>query len=313
MIEENDMNRLLGMAKKHNAKKIFVQVPEGLKMEINKMSSFFSKNGIDTIFSAEPCFGACDLRDHEAEMFGCDMLIHIGHADFGVRHDMPVIYYELRKKYDFIRILEKNMGNLEKYKSIGLMTTVQFVDEIASVKGYLEKKGKDVFVGKNKKTGYFGHILGCDYSAITGIEDRVDCFLYFGSGRFHPYGFSTEKPVLSLDMEGLGIINMTEEMRKLKIKRELAIEKARTLENFAIYVSAKPGQSRTSVAMEIKRTLEKEGKSAVILSADTLTAEKLIGIKADVIVNTACPRIRDDSELFGKIILNPEDIRKLQD
>ncbi|NOX71631.1 MAG: diphthamide biosynthesis enzyme Dph2 [Candidatus Micrarchaeota archaeon] len=305
------MEEMFRLIRENSAKRVFVQVPEGLKTDIYAFAAFFAENGVDAIFSVEPCFGACDLRDRDAKLLGCDLLVHIGHADFGVKPDVKTIYYELRIDFDFTQIIEENKQALDRYKKIGLMTTVQFVHEAERIKAFLENMGKEVFLGKNKKSGYPAHVLGCDYTAVSEFIDDVDCLLYFGSGAFHPSGILIQKPILSVDMGSGRITDISENVRKLAIKRELSIEKARGMTNFAVYVSTKPGQMHTKAAMNAKRMLEEKGKHVVLISADMLTPEKLIGMKVDVIVNTACPRIREDAGLFGKIILNYEDVKRI--
>jgi diphthamide biosynthesis enzyme Dph1/Dph2-like protein len=63
--------------------------------------------------------------------------------------------------------------------------------------------------------------------------------------------------------------------------------------------------------MGIKRKLESAGKRAYILTGDCFTPEKLLGLKIDVLINTACPRMRDDADLFGKVILKADDADEL--
>ena len=64
-------------------------------------------------------------------------------------------------------------------------------------------------------------------------------------------------------------------------------------------------------AQKIKKSLENRGKRAYILIMDQITPEKIMGMKLDALINTACPRLSDDYKMFGKIILNPEDVSKL--
>ncbi len=175
-------------------------------------------------------------------------------------------------------------------------------------KEFLENEGKEVIVGNNTKTGYPGHVLGCDYSAI---DQEGDCFIYFGSGRFHPSGFLTEKPFFVVDSEKKELVDISPEVKKNIIKKELSLEKARGLKHFIVYVSTKTGQMNIEKASEVKKKLEAKNKEALIVSADMLTPSKLLGIKYDVIINTACPRLRDDSSQFKKIILNSMDVDKL--
>ena len=61
MISEKTLQKL----KKMRAKNILIQIPEGLKTKALDIITFLEKNGFNAAISCEPCFGACDLRDHE--------------------------------------------------------------------------------------------------------------------------------------------------------------------------------------------------------------------------------------------------------
>jgi len=60
---------------------------------------------------------------------------------------------------------------------IGLITTVQFVDFLDSIKKFLTNKNKKIIIGKGKQS-YEGQILGCDSSSAENIKNKVssiDC------------------------------------------------------------------------------------------------------------------------------------------
>ncbi len=292
--------------KETGAKRIFLQVPEGLKTGVLELSESLDRQGIRVFVSVERCYGACDLRDHEALLLGCDLLLHIGHSDLGIKTEVPVLYYEYSLPLDIAPLLEKNLGKLKKLPPrVGLLTTIQFINYLPEARKFLEKHGK--------KTIQAGHILGCDHSAAREAESRVDCFLFIGSGRFHPLGIlkATEKPVFFLDIEKRALHDLSPEREKEKIKSILRMEKARSLRRFGILVSMKKGQLHMRDALETKHALEKMGKKAFILTADEFTPDKLLGLDLDCLVNTACPRLADDSELFRKPILTKEEAETL--
>ena len=74
-------------------------------------------------------------------------------------------------------------------KTIGLATTVQFLDYVDEIKNYLESKGKEIFIDKMGQK-YEGQLLGCDHGGAEKIKDKVDAFLYVGTGVFHPLGIA---------------------------------------------------------------------------------------------------------------------------
>ena len=81
--------------------------------------------------------------------------------------------------------------------------------------------------------------------------------------------------------------------------------RAKAAKEFAIIVSTKEGQNRISEAQAIKKELEKKGKKAKIYAMDFISPEALLGIRAEALINTACPRISiDDYANYKMPIIN---------
>ena len=97
--------------------------------------------------------------------------------------------------------VDLNKIELDKLpKNLGVVTTTQFLNKIDEIKNYLGKNGKNVFIDKEKQRNE-GQLLGCDVGAATKIQDKVDAFLYIGSGEFHPLGVAlqTNKDVFTFN------------------------------------------------------------------------------------------------------------------
>ncbi len=304
MFDSRRNSEILKMLRGGSVKRVLVQVPEGLKNGVQKLADFLEANAIETLISVEPCFGACDLRDIEAKALGCDALLHVGHAGMEIKAAVPVFYYEYYIDYDFVPLLKMLMKQV-RFRKICLVSTVQFLKSLESAGKFLKKNGFTVYIGRS--------VLGCDVSGAMRFERMVECYLFIGSGRFHPLSLQekTGKPVLFLDIEKRTLEDLSEENDGMKIRRGLRIEKAAGMKVFGILVSTKPGQIRLKKALELKKKLLNAGKIAYILAGDCFTAEKLLGIKTDVLVNTACPRLREDYEHFNKVILSMEEVDAL--
>ena len=65
---------------KQGAKRVLLQLPEGLKPEASRLSMIVEKAGALSIISADPCYGACDLGDNDANRLGADLVVHFGHS-----------------------------------------------------------------------------------------------------------------------------------------------------------------------------------------------------------------------------------------
>lgn len=309
MLDEKVMLKRL---REKGAKTVLVQVPEGLKPRAAGISDSLMKNGIKSIISIEPCFGACDLRDKEARDLGCEAVLHIGHSDLGLKTAVPVIYDEYHVEFDPVISLRKNIRKLHGFKAIGLATTVQHVGSLGKARQFLEGEGHEVFIGRSKRLRE-GQILGCDFTSAEAIASKVDCYLFIGTGRFHPLGLvgRTDKPVFFLDIENGELKDLSPERERIEIRKRLRIEKARGLNRYAVYISTKQGQMNTKRAFQIRESLSNIGKDAFIITADGLTPDKIVGMGIEVLVNTACPRLYDDQKSFGVVILNPDDIDSL--
>jgi 2-(3-amino-3-carboxypropyl)histidine synthase len=280
-----------------------LQVPDGLKRKVLKIADDLGDVAID----CESCFGACDLAVNEAKALGCDKIIHYGHSKL-IETDIPVEYVEIREKYDPTKVLEKESEKI-KEKSIGLISTLQFLDSLGVAKKFLEGSGKTVKIGRGKHNP--GQILGCDISSARAVESDVDAFLYIGSGRFHPLGISmqTGKTVYVLDVEKSDIVDITEMKERFQRQKYATIALAKDAERFGVLVSVKPGQMNMGLAKRIKKKLEDSGKKAYILVFNEIRPEKLEGLDLDAYINTACPRIAiEDRTSYKKPILNPDEI-----
>ena len=305
--------RLIVEIRRRKTRRVLLQLPEGLKIQAQEIVQALEKSGAQILLSLETCYGACDILDREAKSLGCDLIIHFGHSQILGKTQVPVIYEEHRMGFDPIPLLEKSLKGMELYKKICLLTTLQFLDSLEPVRKFLESRGKSILIGKPKIAKYPGQILGCDHSSAKACEKEADCFLFLGSGRFHPLRIAqnVDKPVLFLDFESMKLESLEKEKFRLIKIRTANLEKAKEAKNFGILVSTKQGQGSLKIAESAKKQLERKGRNAWILIAGEFTPEKLLGLKIDCLVDCACPRLAEDTSLFKKPIIRPEDVGKL--
>jgi len=145
-------------------------------------------------------------------------------------------------------------------KKIGIVTTTQFIDKIKDLIKFLEDNGKEIFIDKEKQRNE-GQLLGCDVSASTKIQDKVDAFLYVGSGEFHPLGVAmqSEKDVFTFNPVSSVFSKIDEkEIERYKKNKKANYVRFLHADNIGIMVSIKPGQYSYRKAVEIKSKLEKK-------------------------------------------------------
>src|SRR3972149_2084548 len=112
------------------AKRVLLQLPEGLKPDAPRLAKIVEKAGALPIVSADPCYGACDLATSEAEALGVDLLIHYGHAKLLKHEKVPTLYLEARATVNVGSAVEKSLKLLTRYSKIGLTTTGQHVQQL---------------------------------------------------------------------------------------------------------------------------------------------------------------------------------------
>ncbi|MFC1769389.1 diphthamide synthesis protein [Nanoarchaeota archaeon] len=77
-----ELERAVKEVKKVNAKKVCIQLPEGLKPKAKEIvDEITSKTGADVQIWMGSCFGACDFPFY-LDKYGFDLLIAWGHSTF---------------------------------------------------------------------------------------------------------------------------------------------------------------------------------------------------------------------------------------
>jgi 2-(3-amino-3-carboxypropyl)histidine synthase len=239
--------------------------------------------------------------------------IHVGHTDFGLKTQVPVLYEPYPIPLNPVPLLRKHLPALKKFRSLCLLTTSQFLHALPPAQQFLESQHFRILTGMHPRAGTRGQVLGCDYTAALECEKEAECFLFIGSGKFHPLGLAllTEKPVLSLDIETKRLVDFQSEKKRLQKIRAYHRAQAQEAENFGILLTTKQGQGSRMLAEQIQSKLRHKQKKAWILVMDEVTPSKLLGMKLDALVNCACPRLNEDVSLFRKPMLTPADIDAL--
>jgi 2-(3-amino-3-carboxypropyl)histidine synthase len=292
---------------KLGAKRVLIQLPEGLKPEGPHIAKIVQKTGALPIVSADPCYGACDLATTDAESLNVDLIIHYGHSKMLKCERVPTVYVEARATVDLEKVVEKALPLLKEFQTVGLATTVQHVQTLDFVREILLHAGKTVVIGDAGRANYPGQVIGCEYSNAKSIANEVDAFLFIGGGRFHALGvaLSTSKPTIVADPYEKTAYSIDKEAWKILKQRWASIEEAKKAKTFAVLVGLKLGQKRLEKALSTKRKLEETGKTAFLFAIKEITPESLMEFPTvDAYINTACPRIAlDDASKFKKPVL----------
>ncbi len=294
--------------------RILLQFPEGLKQEAMKHAKELEKQGNEVFISASPTFGACDLALDEMRNIGADKLIHFGHAEFHhVKENVEYVPYFVDAP---TTLLPESLEVLKDHNTISIVTTIQHIHQLDSVKRFYEEHGKRVMIGK--PYGFAknnGQILGCDIGSAASVDKDVDAHVYFGGGMFHPLGalLNTTKPFFVIEpFENK--IERIDKYREIYRKRSKGkIMRALKAKGIGILVSTKNGQHNMNLANIIKKKAEEAGLSAEILVANTFDFMSLSNmLEFDAFVNTACPRVSiDDIERTRAPLLSANELMEV--
>lgn len=289
--------------------RLMLQFPEGLKKMALEKAREYEAQGHEVFISSAPCFGGCDIALEEAKTVKADKIIHFGHAEF-TKVPFPIEYIEYPMDVEYEALLKRAVAELKPHARIGLLTTVQHVHMLPAIRKALEADGKQIFTGRGVLARHEGQILGCDTLAASTIKDKVDAFLYFGGGYFHPLGVEAGKPVLVADPFADSLKWL--DAKTAESRRKGLLTKALMAKSFGILLSTKIGQCNVEGATMAKKKLNAAGFKAEVLVSNFVDFNMLENFQSfDAYVNTACPRIRDDQEVAKRPVLNLDDLAVL--
>ena len=291
------LSEVITQLKSRNAKRVAVQLPEGLKRNAAEISRELKNEGFDVMISGDACWGACDLSLDALEW--ADVLVHVGHTP--VTSEKNVIYLPFQQDIP-LEILESAVPQLQKYDSVGITTTIQHAHQTKAICSWLNERGVNAVIGTgSSRTPLDGQVLGCTYASAKNAN--AEAYLFIGTGVFHAIGVSlaTKKPTFALDPFADGILQEVSADRLLR-KRFAQIEKAKQAKTFGILLSSKSGQARRELAERLAALNE----NATVILIREISEMQLRNLGFDAYVNTACPRLAlDDQSRFPVPVLSP--------
>jgi 2-(3-amino-3-carboxypropyl)histidine synthase len=341
------LDELIGRIQENDHRLVALQVPEGLKMQaLEMMDEIETASSAKVVLAADPCYGACDLVHDKMQMMGVELVAHMGHSQMNIESGMPTQFIDVTYDGDpdlapVIPMLNKHLaiarGRMEnqnvetdlseeeaqerfmdavgrmtplKDTKLGLVGSIQHLHLLPDFHDRLEKAGYDVTIPMGgARLTFPGQVLGCNYS---GDDDTIGHYLFLGSGDFHPIGLvlHTGKPLAMLDPYSGDAIEMSfERIERILRQRSGLIMASMDANRFGILIGEKPGQMRRTLALRMKRLLEKHGKKGYLLALEHVGPELIDFYPVDAFVNTACPRIAiDDAVRYAKPLITPYEL-----
>jgi 2-(3-amino-3-carboxypropyl)histidine synthase len=178
-------------------------------------------------------------------------------------------------------------------KIVGIVTTIQHKHKLPDVLAQLPH----AVLG--------GQVLGCRADHAKRIKDKVDAFLYIGSGRFHPIqvALETNKNVFCWNPFTKTLTPLDKNtIQDYKKRVKVSLMKFFSAKKVGILLSTKLGQNDNKInkyTLELKmkkanQLLARKDKDYYLFAFDTLTPTDMEHFNfIDCWINTACSRIAD--------------------
>ena len=339
-----ELDQLMERIQANDNRLIALQIPEGLKMQaLEMMDTIETETSAKVVLAADPCYGACDLVHDKMKLMGVELVAHMGHSQMNIDSGMPTQFIDVTYDGDpeltpVIPFLDAHKAIAEKRLAdqatpeemseeeaqerfldavgrmapltgtkLGLVGSIQHLHLLPDFHDRLEKAGYDVTIPiGGARLSFPGQVLGCNYS---GDDDSIGHYLFLGSGDFHPIGLvlHTGKPLAMLDPYTGDADEMSlERIERILRQRSGLIMASGDAQRFGILIGEKPGQMRRTLALRMKRMLEKHGKKGYLLALEHIGPDLIDFYPVDAFVNTACPRIAiDDAVRYRKPLITP--------
>jgi diphthamide biosynthesis enzyme Dph1/Dph2-like protein len=208
---------------------------------------------------------------------------------------MKTLFVRAVKKLDFS---EEKLAELVKTlpREIHMTYSIQYANLATYVKKEVEKAGI--------KVDKFLQILGC---RALGVQELP--ILHIGSGKFHatnPNLFRISKNIILFD--GYAITRVDPKyMEEAERTRKAKISRFFSAQNLGFLVSNKYGQQDLKKALDYASS-HKE-RNIYLFLCNNINVREFENFPIDFWVNTACPRIEEDS----KDIISLDRITKMKD
>ncbi len=309
------LEEVLEEVKEQGYDKVALQGPDGIKDELINYADKLREHGIEPVMIGASTFGACGIADEKAERMGADALIHVGHTRFlhpegQDMDDFNVFYLPYREDRDLMSVLEEHYEEIEE-DTVGLVGVTQYMDRADKAREFLESKGYEVVEGQTGlRTTEPGQVLGCDAGAAHNIAEKVDAFVFLGSGHFHPSQVSETG-------EKVYVVDPYEEHIWIEppnsLDDETRAEHARVIKHkdkkkWGIVTSSKKGQNYMRAVQIAKEKLEKHGKDVYVFVEDRIFEPDYKGYGIDIYVNCACPRMTKDWQDLAFVSVDALDV-----
>ncbi|KAF9661239.1 hypothetical protein SADUNF_Sadunf19G0047600 [Salix dunnii] len=317
-----EIHKCIWRVRSTNAKRIALQLPEGLLMYSLILSDIFTAFADVThcFILGDVTYGACCVDDLSALALDADLLIHYGHSCL-VPIDatkIPCLYVFVEIKIDVSRLINTISLNFGTHKrNIVLAGTIQFASAIREAKPELENNGFAVFVPQSRPLSA-GEVLGCTAPKLSknavgnlGLSEEEMVLVFVADGRFHLEAFMIANPGIKAFRYDpyVGKLFLEEYDHKgMKEVRKKAIERAKGARNWGVVLGTLGRQGNPRILERLEKKMREKGFDYMVVLMSEISPGRiaLFEDSVDAWIQIACPRLSIDwGDAFTKPLLTP--------
>ncbi|GJQ10278.1 hypothetical protein GpartN1_g2069.t1 [Galdieria partita] len=293
-----EIHKAIWRMRRQNAKKVALQMPEGLTMFATVIANIFRKYAaVQVVILGDVTYGACCVDDYTAVMLGCDFLIHYGHSCLIPVQDckIPVMYVFVSIRFQVDHLVACLLKEFSRDTKIALVGTVQFVSSLPEVREKLEAEGfQNVYIPQCKPLSP-GEILGCTSPQLSD----TDALVYVADGRFHLESVMISNPSVPAyryDPYSKILTRERYDHDRMKQVREQSIARAKYAQRWGVILGTLGRQGSLKILSRLSSALKEEGKKYTVVMISELSPHRLSLFcdSIDVWVQIACPRLSID-------------------
>nr|POE96433.1 diphthamide biosynthesis protein 1 [Quercus suber] len=307
-----EIHKTIHRVRSANAKKIALQMPEGLLLFATTISDILVQfcPGTSTLIMGDVTYGACCIDDYTARALGCDILIHYAHSCL-----IPVNITQIQTLYVFVDIqidvphlLASIEQNFRPGSTIAMVGTIQFNATLHGTAQQLREAGFTILIPQIMPLSK-GEILGCT-SPHLSPDQNIDLILYLGDGRFHLESAMIHNPHLPAyryDPYSRRLTHEVYDHDTLLSDRSKALSQARKARKWGLILGSLGRQGNPHTMRMIEQHLRASGISWVNLLLSEIFPGKLAMMPdIECWVQVACPRLSIDwGYAFPRPLLTP--------
>lgn len=308
-----EIHKTVWNIRKHNAKRVALQMPEGLliySLVISDILEQFCQ--VETVVMGDVTYGACCIDDYTAKALDCDFIVHYAHSCL-----VPVDVTSIKVLYIFvtINIDENHVINTLKLNfpantNLAIFGTIQFNPTIHSIKGKLENDLDHplYLIPPQLKPLSKGEVLGCTSARLD--KSHITAMIYLGDGRFHLESamiHNPDIPAYRYDPYSRKFTHEYYDQQQMMDVRELAITTAKNAKVVGLILGGLGRQGNPITLQNLEEKLVERGYQVVKIMLSEIFPQKLAMFNnIDAFIQVACPRLSIDwGYAFEKPLLTP--------